>query len=49
MTRTYTCTYRDGEVVTGLTYEKSYVLFLEAFNTENPCVITVNHNELRVS
>lgn len=48
MELTYVCAYRCGKIVDGLTYDDSYALFLEAFNTDNPCVVTVNHDEYRV-
>ena len=46
--RTYLCTFRCGKIVEGLTFDESYALFLEVQKSDNPCVVTVNHEEYRV-
>lgn len=38
--RIWVCTYRDGTTKDGLSYLEAVTLFLEAFDTRNPCVVT---------
>ena len=35
----YTCEYKDGTLVEGLTFDESYSLFKEAFSTDNACSV----------
>ena len=35
----YTCEYKDGTLVEGLTYDESYSLFKKAFGTDNTCSV----------
>ena len=37
--RGYSCHYKDGEVVTNLTYVEAIVRFSDAQETDNPCSV----------
>ncbi len=43
----YVC-YLDKKVVRGLNFDESYELFTEALDSDNPCCVFRDHEELRV-
>jgi len=43
----YVC-YLDKKVVRGLDFDESYALFTEALDSDNPCCVFRDHDEMRV-
>ena len=48
MTTTYRCTYKDGTVATGLSFEDSLARFMYARTTDNSCTVAPEQTDLRV-
>ena len=46
--RNFYVVYRDERVVRDLTFDESWFLFTEALQSENPCSVFRQHDELRI-
>lgn len=46
--RNFYVVYRDGRVIPSLTFDESWELFSKALDTENPCSVFRQHEEMRV-
>ncbi len=46
--RNFYVVYRDEKIVRDLTFDESWFLFTESLQSENPCSVFRQHDELRV-
>ena len=44
---TFTCTFRNGETRSGLSFEDSWALFVAYMRTNNPCSVSVDDRSYR--
>ena len=46
--RNFYVVYRDEKVVRDLTFDESWFLFTESLESDNPCSVFRQHDELRI-